>query len=170
MADKETRSYDLLHDSLSEAQATVRSYDSKAQIVGIGYIFAIGIVGKWEDLMGMGNTEINFVWVLVAWGVVMMPILLFGFVLYPSRLSVTNSEDEQEDVSKNLLYLENDKEWSVASLKDAAARANPMTEIAFELLKVSKLRILKRKRFLRGLFAAGISFSIIFASQLTRAL
>lgn len=170
MTSTDNRSYDLLHDNLSEAQATIRSYDSKAQIVGIGYIFALGIVGKWAEMMGTGSTDINFVWILVAWGIVMMPILLFGFVLYPSRLTVTKSEEDKAEVSENILYLENDESWNVARLKAAAIRADPLTELSFELLKISKLRIVKRKRFLRGLFAAGLSFSVIFASQLARSL
>ncbi len=30
--------------SLKEVQDTVRAYDMKAQIVGVGYVFAIGII------------------------------------------------------------------------------------------------------------------------------
>ncbi len=41
----------LLRDSLAEAQSTVRAYDTKAQIVGVGYIFALGVVGSFEALL-----------------------------------------------------------------------------------------------------------------------
>lgn len=34
----------FLNASLGEAPSTVRAYDTKAQIVGIGYIFALRIV------------------------------------------------------------------------------------------------------------------------------
>lgn len=44
--EKKERAIELLCDSLSEAQSTVRSYDTKAQIVGIGYIFALGVIGR----------------------------------------------------------------------------------------------------------------------------
>ena len=36
----------LLKDSLAEAQNSVRSYDTKAQIVGVGYIFALNVIGQ----------------------------------------------------------------------------------------------------------------------------
>jgi len=40
--DKNTLAF--LMASLKEVQDTVRAYDTKAQIVGVGYIFAIGII------------------------------------------------------------------------------------------------------------------------------
>ena len=36
----------LLQASLTEAQATVRGYDTKAQIVGVGYILALSVVAR----------------------------------------------------------------------------------------------------------------------------
>lgn len=50
--------YDLLRDGFNEAQATVRAYDTKAQIVGVGYIFALGIVGQVFDELG-SKTEMG---------------------------------------------------------------------------------------------------------------
>ena len=41
-------------------------------------------------------------------------------------------------------------------------------ELAYELFKVSDLRELKRKRFLRALFCAGIALLILFFGQLSR--
>jgi hypothetical protein len=36
----------LLCDTLAEARVSVRTYDTKAQIVGIGYIFSLAILGQ----------------------------------------------------------------------------------------------------------------------------
>jgi len=41
----------LVQEALAEAQQTVRSYDVKAQIVGVGYIFALGIVFRLGSLL-----------------------------------------------------------------------------------------------------------------------
>ena len=38
----------LLQASLTEAQATVRVYDTKTQIVGVGYILALSVVARVE--------------------------------------------------------------------------------------------------------------------------
>ncbi len=163
------QSLSLLRDSLGEAQATVRAYDTKAQIVGIGYIFALGIVTRVGEALPK-TSEINIVYVLVAWGIVVLPILLFGFVLYPSRKTAPKLEHEPTAKLEHILYVDTKKLGSVTELMEAAGRCDPMSEVAFELLKVSKLRELKRQRFLRALFAAGACFVVLFTSQFLRSL
>ncbi|MCP4329791.1 MAG: hypothetical protein GY791_15295 [Alphaproteobacteria bacterium] len=71
---------------------------------------------------------------------------------------------------QHILYVDPKKYGSVEEIRDCADRCDPINEVAFELLKVSKLRELKRRRFLRALFAAGICFAVIFASELVRTL
>lgn len=159
----------VLRDSLAEAQATVRSYDTKAQIVGIGYIFAFNIVGNLEERLPK-SSEHDLVGILLAWGVVILPILLFGYVLYPSRKLAPKLDNESTAKLKQVLYVDPNKHIGVEDLKTAASRCDLLTEVAFELLKVSKLRELKRRRFLRALFAAGICFVFIFLSQVFRSL
>lgn len=53
-------------------------------------------------------------------------------------------------------------------LKEAIAVCDPGSEYAFELIKVSKLRQLNRKRFLRAMYAAALGFLLLFGSQLLR--
>ncbi len=160
------QSLSLLRDSLGEAQSTVRAYDTKAQIVGIGYIFALGIVGRWEDLFP--KADVNVGYVLVAWGVVIISIVLFAYVLYPSRKMAPKLANESTVDVDHILYIDPKKFGSVEELKVAVDRCDPINEVAFELLKVSKLRELKRRRFLRALFGAGICFVVLFTSQFMR--
>ncbi len=160
------QSLSLLRDSLGEAQSTVRAYDTKAQIVGIGYIFALGIVGRWEDLFP--KADVNVGYVLVAWGVVIISIVLFAYVLYPSRKTAPKLANESTVDVDHILYIDPKKFGSVEELKVAVDRCDPINEVAFELLKVSKLRDLKRRRFLRALFGAGICFVVLFTSQFMR--
>ncbi len=161
------QSLSLLRDSLGEAQATVRAYDTKAQIVGVGYIFALGIVTRVGEALPK-TSEMDIVYVLVAWGIVILPILLFGFVLYPTRKKAPKLASESTVKMEHILYIDPQKLGSLKELKEAASRCDPISEVAFELLKVSMLRELKRQRFLRALFAAGICFVVLFASQLTQ--
>lgn len=154
----------LLRDSLNEAQATIRAYDTKAQIVGVGYIFALGIVSRVNDLLGEPD-EVGVLYILVAWGVVILPILLFGLVLYPSRKTAPQLTQSEENV-EHILYVDPNKHADVGELIEAAVRADPVRELAFELLKISRLREFKRQRFVRALFAAGISFALLFLSGL----
>ena len=73
------QSLSLLRDSLAEAQMTVRAYDTKAQIVGVGYMFALAVVGDFEALLPKAS-ELNLLTISVACGAI-LPILLFAFVL-----------------------------------------------------------------------------------------
>ena len=163
-------SLSLLRASLAEAQATVRSYDTKAQIVGIGYIFALGIVGNFEEWVP-DVAEVNALAnTLIAWSVIMLPIFLFGYVLYPSRKMAPKLAETPSKTLERVLYVDPSRLETVQQVTEAAGRAVPEKEVAFELLKVSKLREVKRKRFLRALFAAGFCFVVIFTSHLMRSL
>ncbi len=160
------QSFSLLHDSLAEARATVRAYDSKAQIVGVGYILALGVVGRFETLLP-GASELNPLIVLVAC-VAILPIFLFGFVLYPSRKSVEKLAKQSEATPEHVLYVDPTTLGNVKALKEAVDRCDPITEVSFELLKVSQLRELKRRRFLRALYLAAVAFLFIFATHFIR--
>lgn len=163
------QSLSLMRDSLGEAETTVRAYDTKAQIIGIGYIFSLGITGKLDELITKQAT-ITVVEIVVAWAVVVVPILLFGYVLYPTRKMAPSLAGDPSDEREHILYIDPLRLDSVEKLKEAAGRCDPLDEVAFELLKVSRLRETKRKRFLRALFAAGFCFVVLFTSQVARAL
>ncbi len=158
------RAYDLLRDSLTEAQATVRSYDTKAQIIMVGYIFALGVVGQIGEPV-IEAPEVGIAYVAIAWGIVILPILLFGFVLYPSRKTAPLLADESMEDLQHVLYVDPGRHSRVDELIRAANRTDAIQELAFELLKVSRLRELKRRRFLRALFAAGVAFLVLFGVQ-----
>lgn len=165
--DKGVVARDLLRDSLLEAQTTVRGYDAKAQIVGVGYIFALGIVSQVEGLLPETD-DFDFLGLMVAWGVVIVPILLFGYVLYPTRKSAPRIEATQREGIQHILYIDPAKKTSVSAVREAALNADPLNELSFELLMVSTLREIKRQRFLRGLFASAISFLCLFLAQVHR--
>ncbi len=160
------QSLSLLRDSLAEAQETVRAYDIKAQIVGVGYIFALGVVGNFEALLPKAS-EFNPLTLSIACGVI-LPILLFGFVLYPTRKSAEKFADQSEPTPEQVLYVNPKKLGNVKALKEAVGRCDPIKEVSFELLTVSQLRELKRRRFLRALFSAGVVFLFIFATHFIR--
>jgi hypothetical protein len=87
-----TREYadKMLLAALHEAQSAVRSYDTKAQIVGVGYILALNVVLHFGDLLRT-KAQLGPLFYAVVWGVVLMPILLFGQVLFPSRRQAENA-------------------------------------------------------------------------------
>ncbi len=160
------KNVDLVREALAEAQQTVRSYDVKAQIVGVGYIFALGIVFRLGSLLPKVEKD-DLLFVIAGWVIVIFPILLFGFVLYPTRKSV-GSANPTDSPGEQVLYFPPERFPAASAFIEALGRADGLLERTNELLKVTRLRELKRKRFLRALFAAGVAFVMLFWAQLWR--
>lgn len=158
---------DLLRTGLMEAQATVRAYDTKAQIVGVGYIFALGIVTQIDGLLPEPG-DFGLAGLLVAWLVIIFPILLFGHVLYPTRKTAPGVGTSEHNGSRHVLYLDASRKLSIGAVRMSALDADLLDAFSFELVAVSSLRELKRKRFLRGLYASALSFGVLFAAQMIR--
>ncbi len=157
---------DALHHlelALAEAQATVRGYDTKAQIVGIGYTFTLNIVANAGQSFPRA-AEGGLLALLLFWGVVMAPLFLFGAVLYPSRrLAPRVAAGGPEP--RRLLYVETARFADVEALKAACQGADWESEMAFEVLKVSRLREIKRGRFIRALAATMLAFAVLCALE-----
>ena len=160
---------DLLGSALTEAQTTVRAYDTKAQIVGVGYAFALGIVAGTSNWFPKAHENDLFP-VLVFWFIVMAPLLLFGYVLYPSRKTALKVDGKSDGSIRHVLYVDTTQHGTLKNLRAAVESCDPANEIMFELLKVSKLRELKRQRFVRALITAAFSFFSLFAFQFIEAL
>ncbi|MDX1400385.1 MAG: hypothetical protein R3245_00540 [Kiloniellales bacterium] len=157
----------FLMASLKESQDTVRAYDTKAQIVGVGYIFAIGIIFEVGNRLG-NSPEMSFVVVALIWLIFIFPITLFGLVLYPTRKTSPRLGAGASDVHRTF-YADLDYIDDVNSYLEIVEASDPKKEIAYEIVKTAGLREIKRRRFLRALWAAAISFVLIFLSQLLRA-
>lgn len=155
---------DLLKNALAETQASIRAYDTKAQIVGVGYVFALGIVGEMKVQAPSAITT-DTLSVLVFWFAIISPIILFGYVLHPTRRTAPTLIRDKDETQKRILYVEPKGFETIAELKKAASNAEPIDEYCYELLKLSRLRELKRKRFIRGLMAAAFAFLLMFGNQ-----
>ena len=158
----------FLHASLNESQSTVRAYDTKAQIVGIGYIFALGIVFQFASKIDPA-TSLTPDQVVLAWVFIIVPIILFGAVLYPTR-KIVPSLQGTAFTDHGFYYVLPGQHKSAERYLESVRDTNITEELAAEVLKMAALRDLKRRRFLRALWAATISFLVLFASQLMRSL
>ncbi|GMG82865.1 hypothetical protein LNKW23_20780 [Paralimibaculum aggregatum] len=162
-ADAEAGARMLARAALDEALIAVRAYDTKAQIVGVGYIFALGVVERIADALEPGFA-ISVGFVVAAWATLVLPAVMFGYVLYPTRKTV------QGPSGRGLLYLRAGAFAEPAAYVAAAREADPLREIAAELFSVSQLREIKRRRFLRALFAAGAALMLLLAAHILQAL
>ena len=145
----------------------MRSYDTKAQIVGVSYIFALNIVLQLGDKLPIGAAQIGSLYVVVSWLVMIVPVVMFGFVLYPTRKYVRSLKVEFPNIA-HALYIDPDQQNNPGKYLHNISSSDISNELAYELFKVSDLRELKRKRFLRALFCAGMALLILFFGQLSR--
>jgi len=152
--------------SLKDTQDSVRFYDTKSQIVGVGYIFSLNVIFLVAAKI-QNPLEFNIVMLFMAWAVIIMPLILFGMVLYPTRRNAPQLGERGSGASR-IFYPHMDR---VKDVDDYLARLDASeirTEIAYEILKMSGLRNQKRMRFLRALCAAGFSFCVLFLGQILR--
>jgi hypothetical protein len=166
-----TRAYSdkMLLAALQEAQSVVRSYDHKAQIVGVGYILAINLVLHFGDLLPT-RAPLGPLFFAVVWGIVIMPILQLGQVLYPGRrraekdlLTKTSRDSEQR-----VFYVDPGTFADLEDFIQKALRSDWTRVLSAELLKISRIRINKQARFRRGLIMATLSFIVLGGDQFVR--
>lgn len=152
--------------ALKETQDTIRSYDTKAQIVGIGFIFTLGVLkGFGENISG--PVAASILGTALSWILAVGPIILFGSVLYPSRRKMTNSNAKEIGIQHAFYFgTRNDRKFD-DYLSDVAS-CDWRRELAFELMMASQLREIKRRRFIAALTMSGLSFLIIATYQISR--
>ena len=159
----------MLLAALQEAQSVVRAYDHKAQIVGVGYILAFNLVLHFGDILPIRG-PLGPLFFAVVWGIVLLPILQLGQVLYPGRrqaekdlLIKTSGGSEQR-----VFYVDPDIFANLEDFIQHALTSDWTWVLAGELLKVSRMRIIKQARFRRGLMMATLSFIVLGGDQLVR--
>lgn len=167
MTGKDETTLPFLMASLKEAQDTTRAYDAKAQIVGVGFIFTVGVIFGIGSEIG-DKPEIGLVTVSLAWFIVICPIVLFGAVLYPTRKVSPRLGEKGSDAARTF-YVEPEHVLDVSAYLASVEAHDPKKELAYEILKTAGLREIKRNRFLRALWASAISFFVLFLGQLLRA-
>ncbi len=158
---------DALLAILAEAQDTIRNYDTKAEISGVGFILAVGIVKQAGDSI-IVPIEFAMFYVLAGWLVIVIPIIMFALVLYPARFDKTVTSVQPDDV-QNVMYFDRSVFPNVDTYIKATNESDWAKEIVFEIMEVSGIRDIKRQRFLRALYWSAGSFTFLFLSQMMRA-
>jgi hypothetical protein len=161
----------MLLAALQEAQSTVRSYDTKAQIVGAGYILALNLVLHFGDLLPT-RAPLGPLFFAVVWGVIMLPILQFGQVLYPSRVRAEKELAKKTSGGSQtpIYYVDPDVFADLGDYVQRALKSDWTLVLGSELLKTSRVRMIKQMRFRRGLMMTVLSFAILGGEQFVRSL
>ncbi|MBB6409218.1 hypothetical protein [Mesorhizobium sangaii] len=165
-----TREYvdNMLLTALQEAHSVARSYDTKAQIVGVGYILAVNLALHFGDLLPT-HPPIGPLFYAGVWGIVIMPIVQFGQVLYPSRRRVEKelkSKMSGASAVPPIYYLDPQSFADVRDVVRQALKSDWTSVLAAELLMTSRARIIKQTRFHRGLMMAVVAFIALSSQQI----
>ena len=156
----------VLLASLKDAQDAIRAYDTKAQIVSIGFIFSLGMVAT-VGALAPDKPPFTLVTVILSWLLGVLPVMLFGYVLYPSRSMAPKLGTKIENLRRT--YYVTEKCFpTLDEYLDEFDQSDWKVELAYEIQKNSLLRDKKRNRFVTALVVAGISFSLMFLAQLLR--
>ena len=107
-------------------------------------------------------------YVFAGWLVVILPIIMFALVLYPSRIDKFTRKRPAAGVA-GTMYFDPRKFADVTAYTKAVLSADWAREVAYEIVTVSDIRDKKRIRFLRALYWTGGSFVALFLSQMLRA-
>jgi hypothetical protein len=92
-----------LLSSLNEVQQTIRAYGTKAQIMGVGFIFSITMVGKLLENLPVAQ-QYDLGYLIGGFLLLIGPVALFGTVLYPSRRSAPKTETDGSKVRRLFLF------------------------------------------------------------------
>jgi hypothetical protein len=158
---------DALLSVLSEAQDTVRSYDNKAQIMGVGYILALQVVLRSGAQIPVPIDQAGL-YVFAGWAILVLPVIMFALVLYPSHANKV-SRKRDFGACMGAMYFDPRRSPDVDAYVRTVAAADWVRETACEIIKVSDIRDRKRTRFLRALYWTGGSFVMLFLAQMARA-
>ena len=152
--------------ALKEVHDTVRSYDTKAQIVGVGFIFTLGVLKGFGESIG-DPAATGTMTTALSWFLAVGPIVLFGSVLYPSRSRLTDATNSEGGI-RYAFYFSTKQDRNIDDYLSDIATCDWRRELAFELMKASKLREMKRKRFIFALLMSAVSFLAIASFQISR--
>ncbi len=136
---------DALLSILEEAQNTVRSYDNKAQIVGVGYILALQVVLRSGAQVPVAIDQAGL-YVFAGWAILVLPIIMFALVLYPSHADKVSRKRDFGGCA-GAMYFDPRRSPDVDSYVRTVAGADWVRETACEIIKVSDIRDKKRARF-----------------------
>lgn len=152
-----------LLDALRSTQEVIRSYDTKAQIMGIIFILSINFVLTLiRELIGIGPIPPAATWSLAV--LVLLPLGLFGYVLFPANNPAGGLDLGGQPVRHS--YFVDRRGPSLTEYLIDVEATDWATELGFEIMKMARLRERKRRRLLRALVAAGASYVLILAMML----
>ena len=165
MDEKERITIDCIKHAIEDTQATIRAYDTKAEILGVLLTLAVGIT-NFSLLPEL--TSYSKVALIASWLVALVAVGLLGLVLHPKTNQFktiafgTFSPSSTYYLHQVTALAQN----TVSSLAERAANTNWVEELMYESMKLSLIRDRKHCWFVLAIKVTGVALFLIFAAIL----
>lgn len=147
--------------AINDVQATVRAYDVKAEILGVLLTLMIGMINLHFLAESTDRRIIIFATLVCLMGIV--AIFLLGMVLYPVKDVWGKLQLGSYRPSRVYFLPEQGSapDCSVSHYSEMALNADWVSELMYELTKISCIRDRKHRFFLYALRVSGIAWALV---------
>jgi len=160
MANKTATNVDILLAAISDTQNTIRAYDFKAEILAALITLLIGFIAFFlgHDHHSAFKTTVESLIIASAFGT----LFQLALVLYPSRKPI-NSILMGTYKPSGVFYLSpaSIKSTTVDEMIQSIGKTDWLSELTFELVKISAIRERKMKWFTRALTMSFVMFVLV---------
>jgi hypothetical protein len=153
----------ILLEARRTTEETIRAFDIKAQIAGVGMILSI------TALASFGVRILPPLPAPPGWlgyglcGYFLLCISQFAWVLWPKRSLIIKPGDPAPRTC-GTFFVQPGRTSTLADYVTAIQRTDWTTELAFEVMKLAQLRESKRRRFQRALAIAASFYVVLLAA------
>lgn len=161
MAEDGQQNIECLLNAVNEAQETIRSYDTKSEILGILMTLVVGLLNF--NLVSDYKRD-TWVMLLIALATVsaIISLLFMLSVLFPSRNPVEEVDlGEYTPRGTYFLFKKRGDKFNFNSIYSKIIDTDWQKELLLELLKVSGIRDRKHTWFTRAVKTAAFTFIVI---------
>jgi hypothetical protein len=156
---------DFLKQAIAFTEWNIRSFDTKAQISIAAFVLSMNPI--WTILSAANPRAGSSLLVACLLVLFVTTVLLFGFVIWPARVTQTMLSGAWE--TKGLFYVGDPNQLTASLYSYRLQGLTIETELAAETLKLAAIREIKSRRFKHALVAAVIFYAgVVLAYLLLR--
>jgi hypothetical protein len=150
----------ILLEARRATEETIRAFDTKAQIAGVGMILSV------TALVTLGSRVLAVPPALPIWlgyllcTFLLACVVLFACVLWPMRRIEVELGDHSKAVHRSF-FVRPDETRTLAQYVRAIEETDWVEELAFEVMKLARLRDSKQRRFRRALLGAALFYATL---------
>jgi len=131
--------------------------------MGVGFIFSVSMISRFLANLQV-DQDYGICYLVVGFLLLIGPVALYGAVIFPSRRSAPKLIDTPVPV-QGLFYVKSEGVSNLAAFNQQLKDVDWTLELTYEIVRLSALRDMKRKRFLIAMFASGGSFTLVFLGE-----